>query len=204
MNTKSIVTFVVVTLGILIGSVALLWKFGNPESQVIADIAGVASHVTGEGTVTLVEFSDFQCPACKQVQEPLKQLLERNRGKVRFVYRHFPLTTIHKNAQPAAQAAEAAHKQGKFWEMHDILFAKQTDWEKEGDPTVKFVQYATDLQLDKDKFVADLTSQAVKDAVNMDNIAATRYRLSGTPTFFVNGVETDFAQIEAKIAELTK
>lgn len=204
MSKQAIITFILVTVGILVGSVALLWKFGNTEVKPIPDIAGLERHVTGEGPVTIVEFSDFQCPACLGVQEPLKQILERNKGKVRLVYRHYPLPSIHKNAISAAEAAEAAHLQGKFWEMHDILFAKQAEWGNENDPTGKFTQYASDLQLDKDKFLADLTSQEVREAVSTDNLAATRYRLSGTPTFFVNGLQTDFNQIEAKIAELAK
>lgn len=202
MSKQAIITFILVSLGILVGSVALLWKFGNTEAKPIPDIAGVERHVTGEGSITIVEFSDLQCPACRVVQEPLKQLLEKYKGKVRLVYRHYPLSTIHKNAIAAAQAAEAAHAQGKFWEMHDRLFEKQTDWEGESDPTGKFVQYAADLQLDRAKFLADLTSQESRDAVNADSLAATRYRLAGTPTFFVNGLQTDFGQIEAKIREL--
>ncbi len=204
MSTKSILTFVLVTLGILIGSVALLWKFSKTEVKPIPDIAGSERHVTGKGPVTIVEFSDFQCPACKAVQEPLKQILEKNKGKVKFVYRHFPLSSIHKNAMVAAQAAESAGLQGKFWEMHDLLFEKQTEWEGESDPRVKFAEYATSLGLDSDRFTAEMNSQEAKDAVNADNLVATRYRLTGTPTFFINGVQTEFNQIEAKIAELTK
>jgi protein-disulfide isomerase len=205
MNTKSVITFVLVTVGILIGVVALLWRFSStPQSAVISDVAGEQRLKKGQGPITIVEFSDFQCPACKAVQQPLDELLKKYDGKVTFVYRYFPLTTIHKNAQLAAQAAESANKQGKFWEMHDVLFDKQGEWEGEKDPTGKFVQYATDLGLDSVKFTADLTNQEVVDAVTNDNLAATRYRLTGTPTFFVNGVQTEFNEIEAKIQEATK
>lgn len=204
MNIKAVLTFALVTVGILIGSVVLLWKFGSAGAKPIPDIAGQEKHVKGTGSVTIVEFSDLQCPACKSVQEPLKQLLLKHEGRVKLVYRHFPLTTIHKNAMLAAQAAEAAHKQGKFWEMHDILFDKQLDWEKDENPTGKFISYAETLGMNKDAFSTDLQSQEVKDAVLTDNLAATRYALSGTPTFFVNGYETDFAQLEAKIAEFSQ
>lgn len=204
MNTKSLVTFILVTIGILAGSVALLWRFGSTGGvKAIPDIAGSEKHVKGTGNITIVEFSDLQCPACKSVQEPLKQLLTKYDGKVKLVYRHFPLTTIHKNAVLAAQASEAADKQGKFWEMHDILFDRQTEWEKADDPTGKFAEYAATLGMNKEVFMTDMQSQDVKDAVMNDNLAATRYALSGTPTFFVNGFETDFAQLEAKIAEFS-
>ena len=204
MNTKTIIIFIAVTLGVLLGVGGLLYQFGASADKPIAEIAGKKAHVLGSGTVSVVEFSDFQCPACLSVQEPLKQILKKYEGKVELVYRHFPLTSIHKNAQLAAQVAEAAGLQGKFFEMHDVLFAKQTEWEKLGDPMEAFTAYAMLLQLEMTKFEADVTSQAVKDLVNADSLDATRYRLSGTPTFFVNGVKTEFAQIEAKIEQLVK
>lgn len=204
MNTKSIIIFVLVTVGILAGAVGLLWKFSNPQEKVIEDAAGEERHVQGEGAVTVVEFSDLQCPACKAVQDPLKQVLSKYQGKVKLIYRHFPLTNIHKNAMVAAQASEAAHLQGKFWEMHDVLFAKQAEWQGESDPAVKFAQYAKDLGLDEQKFTADLNAQEVKDPVTADTLAATRYRLSGTPTFLVNGVLTEFNNLDTVFSELTK
>jgi protein-disulfide isomerase len=151
-----------------------------------------------------VEFSDFQCPACLSVQEPLKEILKKYEGKVELVYRHFPLTNIHKNALLSAQAAEAAGLQGKFFEMHDKLFTTQTVWQGMSDPREVFVGYTAELLLDKDKFIADLDSQAVKDSVNTDLLAATRYQINGTPTFYVNGIKTEFGQVEAKIVELTR
>lgn len=203
MNTKALITFVLVTLGILVGATALLMRMGGSnEGQVIADVAGQERHVKGAGSVTIVEFSDLQCPACRAIQEPLKKLLTKYEGKVKFVYRHFPLTTVHKNALVAAQATEAAHLQNKFWEMHDKLFETQTEWEEESDPGEKFANYAKELGLDVEKFKLDIKSQEARDAVNNDLVAATRYRLTGTPTFFVNGVETKFQSLESKIDEV--
>lgn len=204
MNIKTIISFTVVTLGVLLGVAGLLWQFGSNADAPVADIAGERTHAKGSGPVTIVEFSDFQCPACLAVQEPLKQLLTAYEGKVEFVYRHYPLVSIHKNATIAAQAAEAASIQGKFWEMHDILFAKQGEWSELGDPKEVFGGYSEQIGLDKGKFASDLESQVVKDQVNVDVLASTRYRLTGTPTFFVNGVKTEFGQIESKLAELTK
>ncbi|KKU45218.1 MAG: DSBA oxidoreductase [Microgenomates group bacterium GW2011_GWC2_46_7] len=204
MSKKTILTFVLVTLGILLGVGGLLWQFGNKTENPIADIAGEMRYQMGEGEITLVEFSDFQCPACQFVQAPLKQILTKYSGKVRFVYRDFPLTNIHKNATRAAQAAEAAHQQGKFWEMHDKLFETQSEWSELADPSEKFGVYATELGLEKEKFLVDINSPVTKDIVETDALAARKYQLQGTPTFFVNGIETDFEQLEIKIQELVK
>lgn len=204
MNTKIILIFIAVIVGVLAGVGGLLSQFGASAEKPIPEIAGEKKHVQGTGNVTLVEFSDFQCPACLAVQEPLKQILQKYEGKVEFVYRYFPLTTIHKNAQIAAQAAEAAGMQGKFWEMHDKLFATQSTWAGLSDPKETFVGMAKEIGLDTEKFASDLESQTVKDAVSVDILAATRYSLGGTPTFFVNGMKTEFPQIETKLSSLVK
>ena len=204
MNLKSILIFIAVTLGVLGGVGALLFQFGSNVDKPVAEIAGEKKHVQGTGAVTLVEFSDFQCPACMSVQEPLKQLLTKYEGKIEFVYRYFPLTNIHKNAQMSAQAAEAAGVQGKFFEMHDKLFATQKAWEGIVDPRETFKGYAKELGLDEAQFATDMESQSTKDAIAVDVLAATRYQISGTPTFYVNGVKTEFPQLEAKLAELIK
>lgn len=204
MQLKTIIIFIAVTLGVLVGVGGLLSQFGSNSDKPIADIAGEKKRVQGQGTVTIVEFSDFQCPACLAVQEPLKKILSKFDGKIAFVYRYFPLTTIHKNAQIAAQTAEAAGLQGKFWEMHDKLFITQSSWATIADPRETFAAFATELGIDKDKFLSDIDSQAVKDAVSVDMLAASRYALTGTPTFFVDGVKTEFGSIESKLEELTK
>lgn len=204
MNIKSIIIFIAVTVGVLVGVGGLLWRVGASADKPILDIAGEGRHVQGGGEIQIVEFSDFQCPACFSIQEPLKEILEKYEGKAQLFFRHFPLTSIHKNAQISAQAAEAAGLQGKFFEMHDKLFITQTVWQGIGDPRSLFVEYAKELSLDENKFLSDMDSQEIKDAINVDLLAATRYRISGTPTFYVNGVKTEFELIEAKIQELIK
>jgi protein-disulfide isomerase len=204
MNTKTIMIFVAVTLGILIGVGALLTQFSTSTEKPIADIAGSSLHVQGSGSIEIVEFSDFQCPACAAVQSPLKELLAKYDGKVKFVYRHFPLTQIHKNAQISAQAGEAAGMQDKFWQMHDKLFETQAEWEGLADPKEVFAKYSEDLGMDRAKFEIDMISQEVKDIVAKDALAANQNRMGGTPTFYVNGVETDLKNIEVKIVELSK
>lgn len=202
MNTKTIIIFIVVTLGILMGVGGLLWQFGEQANKPIEDVAGSMRHYKGEGEIVVVEFSDFQCPACLSIQAPLKEMLSQYDGEVKLVYRHFPLVSIHPNATIAAWASEAADLQGKFFEMHDILFERQSEWAKETDPTSMFEKYALELELDGEKFMSDLKSQEVKDRVSEDILASSRYRLSGTPSFFVNGIKVDFNQLQAKIQEL--
>ncbi len=193
-----------VMVGVLAGVGGLLWQFGQAGDKPIEDVAGEMRYKKGEGSITLVEFSDFQCPACLSIQAPLKQILAKYEGKVQFVYRHFPLSSIHKNAQMAAQVSEAAHQQGKFFEMHDKLFETQASWQGLSDPKDTFKGYAKELGMDENKFATDLESQSTKDVINTDLLATTRYRLTGTPTFFINGSKVEFGQIESKLAELTK
>lgn len=199
MNMKTMVTFFVITLGILLGVGGLLWQFGENANKPNLEAAGEMRHRKGEGKIVVVEFSDFQCPACAAVHEPLKQVLAKYSDKVSFVYRHFPLTSIHKNAMLAAQASEAAHNQGKFWEYGDKLFAYQSVWSTLEDPSEVFVTYAKELELDLEKFKNDLVSQETIDVVRTDMLDATRFQLSGTPTLFVDGVKTDFAKLESII-----
>jgi len=140
-----------------------------------------------EGKVTLIEYSDFQCPACGAYYPLLKKLNEDLKDKIHFGYRHFPLTQIHKNAEPSAYAAEAAGKQGKFWEMHDKLFENQSEWSELSDARPTFIGYAESLGLDKARFESDMASGEVKDKVAKDNLSALSAKVNATPTFFLNG-----------------
>lgn len=137
-------------------------------------------------SATLVEYSDFQCPACKAYQPLVKTLIEKHKDKVKLVYRHYPLAQ-HKHAQIAAYYAEAAGMQGKFFEMHDKLFAGQTDWEKLNNPEQTFQNYGKDLKLDVVKLKKDAASSAAKDSVSKDLASGTAAGVEGTPTFFING-----------------
>ena len=110
---------------------------------------------------------------------------------VRIVYRHFPLTQLHKNSLAASYAAEAASKQGKFWEMHDMLFERQELWSNGENVAETFVGYAKELGLDTEKFKTDMESQDVKDRVKRDMNSGTAAGVPGTPTFFLNGKQID-------------
>jgi protein-disulfide isomerase len=146
-----------------------------------------------EAAVVIVEYSDFQCPACKSAHGPLAAFVDANAENVKFIYRHFPLTTIHKHAQAAAYASEAAALQGKFWEMHDKLFEKQSEWSASREPVVHFVNYAKELGLDLDKFSSDYDSEEVRASVDQDAQDAAEANLPGTPSLFVNGGRYDLA-----------
>ncbi len=142
-----------------------------------------------EAKVVLMEYSDFQCPACRTYYPVLRQLTTEFGDEVAFVYRHFPLTTIHPNAEFAARAAEAAGKQGKFWEMHDLLFEKQNEWASEADIATIFQKYAELLGLNVEQFNIDWRSKEIKNLVSAERVHALKSGLQGTPTFFVNGVQ---------------
>jgi protein-disulfide isomerase len=131
--------------------------------------------------VTIVEFSDFQCPFCAKVAPTLKQIEDTYQGRVRIVWKHLPLP-FHKNAAVAAVAAEAARKQGKFWEFHDKLFANQ---DKLGPDELK--QYAKDLRLDMTHFETDMQSVDEKKKIEAVVAEAGTLGLTGTPGIFVNG-----------------
>jgi protein-disulfide isomerase len=140
----------------------------------------------GTGSILIIEYSDFQCPACRSVEPLVNQLKEEYSEDVTFVYRHFPLKQIHPKATYAAQASEAAGLQGKFWEMNDLLFVRQADWTA-GNEVTLFEQYAEELNLDVEQFKADIKSEKVRAIVQHNYESALALRISGTPTFFING-----------------
>lgn len=142
-----------------------------------------------DATVTLVEYSDFQCPACASFFPVLQGLLQNYGDKLKIVYRNYPLTQLHPNAQLAAQAAEAAGMQGRFFDMHDVLFSTQKDWSGLANPTDNFIAYATQIGLNVDQFKTDLTSSGVKDAIAQDVRGGNRSNVDSTPTFFLNGLQ---------------
>lgn len=140
-----------------------------------------------EAKITLTEYSDFQCPACGAYYPIVKQLSEEFGDRVKFSYRQFPLTDIHRNAFSAALAGEAAAAQGKFWEMHDLIFGHQDSWSRSGNTFSIFRTYAVSLGLDLAKFEADYRSSKSADLVNADYAGGVSLGVNSTPTFFING-----------------
>jgi protein-disulfide isomerase len=142
-------------------------------------------HVIGPETapVTIVEYGDYECPYCGAAHPSVKAVLAALGDQLRFAYRHFPLSTIHRHALPAAEAAEAAGTQGRFWEMHDLLFANQRALGSE-----HLLAYADTLGLDLERFASDLQQHTYQPRVREDFMSGIRSGVNGTPTFFVNGI----------------
>jgi protein-disulfide isomerase len=152
------------------------------------------AHVAGSANapVKLEEFGDFQCPPCGMLHPVLKNLeAEFGPEKVQVIFREFPLPA-HTHALAAAYAAEAAGLQGKFWEMHDILYEHQADWEKAFDSRPIFEEYAKTVGLDVEQYKRDLTNEIVSRRVTADGKRATSLGVKGTPTVFLNGRELPF------------
>jgi len=135
-----------------------------------------------DAAVSLVAFSDFECPYCRRVLPTIRQIHDEYGDRVRVLFKHYPLT-IHPNAMGAHIAAEAAHRQGQFWEMHDLIFSNPNDLSNDA-----FEKYANILGLDIDVFRRDVISDEVRVRVQKDVAEARRLGVRGTPGFFVNGI----------------
>jgi protein-disulfide isomerase len=151
------------------------------DRTVQLSLADAPSRGAPMAKVTLVEFSDFQCPHCGAAHPELVQLLRTFDGSVRLVYKYFPLTG-HPRAMPAARAAEAARLQGKFWEMHDLLFEHQSSLNDED-----LTKYAQQLGLDLTRFAADMSSEAVQKRLDASKAEGQKLGVEATPSFYVNG-----------------
>lgn len=157
-------------------------------------------HIQGPETaqVTLVEYGDYECPDCGRAYPIVKTVQRRLGPRLRFVFRNFPLRESHPHAQRAAEAAEAAGAQGKFWEMHDRLFERQFALDDHA-----LMEYAADLGLDAERFRADLRHGTYRARVRDDFRSGVLSGVNGTPTFFVNGVRHDGAwDAESLVAAL--
>lgn len=195
MKPKEIGIWVGVIVILIIGLWALIGAVNNsPSPQTPSKIENLSpvsqsDFVKGDGKakVILIEYADFQCPACRSYFPLAKQLSSEFSKDLKVVYRFFPLTTIHQNALISAQAAYAAGLQGKFWEMHDKLFENQSSWSGLSNPKDIFVDYAKKLNLNIDKFKKDLEADSTKEFINKAADNATAIGINSTPTFFVNG-----------------
>jgi protein-disulfide isomerase len=150
-----------------------------------------SSRVRGnpDAPITIVEFSDFECPFCRGSEEIIKNLLSKYGNKIKLAYRDFPLRQIHAYSQSAAEAARCANEQGKFWEYHDLLFSSPGKLDSSG-----LLAHAKALQLNEAQFLSCLNTEKFKSAVEADVKAGSRARVSGTPAFFINGVFIGGAQ----------
>ena len=164
------------------------------------------SFMTGQANakVTLVEFGDYQCPFCAAANPTIKTLREKYQANPDFnlIFREFPLSQ-HSNAQEAAESAEAAGAQGKYWEMNELLYQHQNDWSGTFNPTDTFVGYAEQLGLDTKKFKSDITTGAYINNITQDQLDGEALGVNGTPTFFLNGqVVSDYNTLDSQIGAL--
>jgi protein-disulfide isomerase len=153
----------------------------DPNRQYTVATAGSPASASGKRKIEVIEFSDFQCPFCKRVNPTIKRIEDEYGDDVRIVFKHMPLS-IHPAAKGAHAAAEAAHKQGKFWAMHDLIFQDQR-----GLSNAKYLAYAKQIGLDIDRFQKDAKSSAVLSRVEADIAEAGKLGVTGTPAFFING-----------------
>jgi protein-disulfide isomerase len=170
----------------------------NEGVEVIQNIKG-----NPDAAVTLVEYSDLQCPACAAFQPSINQILEEFGDTLRFEYKHFPLP-IHTFAVQASVAAEAAGQQDKFFEFHDLLFENQQNWSNAAAPNSFFLQYADELGLDMDMFRRHMKSSVLRDKVQSELAEGRGLNVTGTPTFFLNGQRMQFDTYAAFIEQVTR
>lgn len=201
----------------IVGTIALVLGvsfFFSSNSQFsgsadIEQLAEGARHTQGanQKNIQVVEFSDFQCPACKASQPLVKDLLTQYGTDIILTFRHMPLDTIHPFARLAAQGSEVAAESGKFWEMHDLLFERQQEWaalSTNSEVAAKLAEYAEELGIDKGQFSERIVSEEIKNAVNLDVSVANKVAVNATPTFFVNGEKVPASQLLQKVGDLVK
>ncbi|MDO8509868.1 MAG: DsbA family protein [bacterium] len=200
----------VLIIAMIVGLVLFGGKPIGPQTKISTTppkAVSASDWIRGDITaqVVIVEYSDFQCQACGAYYPILKRLKEKFGAQVGFVYRHFPLSVVHSKANIAAMASEAAGQQGKFWEMHDLLFERQKAWS--GDFNVKetFIGYARELQLEENKFSSDLDSATLQDKISASYDEGISIGINGTPTFYLNSERIpeliSYEEFENKISE---
>jgi len=163
----------------------------------------IADHVYGkaDSKIVLIEYGDYQCPGCASAAPVIKQVVEKYKDKIAFVFRHKPLTSIHPNALAAAASAEAAGLQGKFWEMHDALYENQDTWKNlSGEERTKyFLTLAKSVGVKEDLFKKDIDEGQVREKIDFDTSLASKANITGTPAIFLNGKSVDKKFVGDKI-----
>jgi len=158
------------------------------EAVLVLPVSEERDHIHGpaDAAVTLVEYGDYECPYCGAAYPIVKEVQAQLGERLRFVFRNFPIVTSHPHAEQAAEAAEAAGAQGEFWQMHDLLYERQS---RLGDPDLR--SYAEELGLDVGRFDAELAGHVHAPRVREDFMSGVRSGVNGTPTFYIDGVRHD-------------
>lgn len=204
MSKKTWIIFAAICIVLLGGLIVLSRKDQANVSSIdpneiqpaSASSGNIADHVKGltDSKVVLIEYGDFQCPYCGQAYPKVKSIVNDYASKITFVFRNYPLASLHANARSAAAAAEAAGLQGKYWEMYNKLYETQNEWENAStdERTNKFVAYATAIGVANiDKFKTDMAGNDVNKKINFDFALGNKQKVTGTPSFFINGTKID-------------
>ena len=216
MRNKVFIIVICFTLVFVIGGVLLFSKgaSNNNSSKVETSLLvpqnviatsgfsnGKYLPATASASLTLVEFGDYECPACSVYSPFIKQILTDYPGRITYVFRNYPLPQ-HKNAPISSYAVESAGLQGMYWQMQEKMYATQADWSNLGDPTSVFLGYAKELNLNIEKFTADLASQVVKDKVQSDYRDGNTIGITETPTFYLDGQKINLTGTLAQFKSL--
>lgn len=208
-NLPLLIITIVGTLALVIGVAVFFSSSASSSKEVDQTILtdGTNNFKGSESAkVTIVEFSDFECPACKAIQPLISQVAAQYPNDVKVVFRHFPLLQIHPHAELAARAAEAADADGYFWQMHDVLFANQEQWaaaRSEAEAQELMAGYAQQMGMDKAAFTEKIQSDTVRTTVAQDLALGTQLNVNSTPTIYVNGQKiTAPQQLPQVVAEI--
>ncbi|MDP3758800.1 MAG: thioredoxin domain-containing protein [Candidatus Daviesbacteria bacterium] len=193
-ETKILGAILIGTLVLLVGGIFLLSRGNSAPAEIEGASVSQIDYTKGQkigsdsAKVKLVEFSDFQCPACKTAEPVIKNVLLTYSDKVQFIYRHFPLPQ-HAFGKQTAVYAEAAGEQGKFWEMHDKIFETQAEWSglNDNDATAFFLGLTKQLGLNENRIKQAVATDSLKARIDVDTAEGNRLGVNSTPTFFING-----------------
>jgi len=199
MSNKTKPLIVIVVAVVVAAGIAVYWsrlssapvRNSGSDASIAANPGG--GHIRGKATapVTLVEFGDYECPSCGYYYPMVEELLRRYPDRVKLEFHHYPLIQMHAHALAAAMAAEAASDQGKYWEMHDLLYKNQSQWARNPNPESQFLAYAANLGLDANKFMRSLKSPDVEKRILEDIQRGSVAKVGGTPSFYINGQPLD-------------
>ena len=184
---KRYLPFVIIAavLVVAVGGGFLMFRSAQPQSPTTPTPAG-GSVATSKGVVTIDEYGDYQCPPCGALHPIIKTLKGEYGDRIQFAFHHFPLTQLHSHALEASYAAAAAGLQGKFWEMHNMLYEKQSEWSEVGDFRPIVLEFARKIGLDLPRFTRDIDGLQVVTIVSEDMQRGALLGVNGTPTVFIN------------------
>lgn len=191
-QTKKKLPFIIIVFVLLLVVATGWWMYSSQKpggSSITGSSGAQPPHTVGptDARVKIEEFGDFQCPSCGILHPVLKKLEAEYDSRVAVTFREFPLAPVHPNAVEAARAAEAAGLQGRFWQMHDLLYDYQAAWSDSSSVRSVFAQYAADMGLDAPRLLRDMDSKVVRDRLIADQRRGASLGVTGTPTLFING-----------------